>query len=80
MIPNIYSGNYKRLAIIPLALIIASIAVVLFISPVQKGNDFRGGILADLQFAKDAQLKFKDAGALEASHPLQTANPQVCLP
>jgi len=66
MVPNIYSGNYKLLALAPLALIIASLAIVLYFSPVERGIDFRGGILADLQYSKDAQLKFSSPADLEA--------------
>ena len=45
MLPNIYKGNYKLLAIAPLALIL--IAVV-FIPSIKMGVDFQGGTLITL--------------------------------
>jgi preprotein translocase subunit SecF len=59
MIPNIYKGDYRLLAIVPLALIIIS----LFLIPnLHFGVDFRGGTLVTLQLSGDL-----DAAALEES-------------
>jgi len=46
MIPNIYKGDYRKLAIIPLILIVISI---LLIPNLKFGVDFRGGTLITLQ-------------------------------
>jgi len=45
LIPNIYKGNYKLLAILPLAMILLSI---LLISNIKMGVDFTGGTLISL--------------------------------
>ena len=65
MIPNIYKGDYRKLMVIPLLLIIISI---LLLPNLKFGVDFRGGTLITLQL--DGQL---DATALEedlAAHGL----------
>ena len=43
--PNIYKGNYKRLALVPLLLIAISLV---FIPKIQMGVDFRGGTMISL--------------------------------
>ncbi len=48
MIPNIYEGNYKRLIVIPLILVLVSIFFI--ITPgIKQGVDFKGGVLITLQ-------------------------------
>jgi len=58
MIPNIYKGDYRKLAIIPLILIVISI---LLIPNLKFGVDFRGGTMITLQL--DGPL---DTAALES--------------
>ncbi len=48
-LPDIYSGDYKKLAIIPLALVLISIYFVLQIEP---GLEFKGGVLVTLELDK----------------------------
>ncbi len=43
-IPNPYAGDYRRLIVIPILLVLLSLAVIFFISPIRKGIDFKGGI------------------------------------
>ncbi len=45
MIPNIYQGNYRLLAIIPIVMIVASLALL---PNLKMGVDFRGGTLVTL--------------------------------
>lgn len=56
-IPNIYSRNYKKLAIVPILLIITSL---FFIPQIQLGIDFKGGTVITLY--TDAKV---DTAALE---------------
>jgi len=56
-IPNIYKGDYKLLAIVPLALVLISL---FFIPNVKMGVDFKGGTLVTMQTASgvdEGQLK-----------------------
>lgn len=47
-IPNPYKGNYKLLAVVPILMVLASLYLI-FVSPtIQKGVDFKGGILVTL--------------------------------
>ena len=59
MIPNIYKGNYKLLAIPPLILILLSL---FFIPQIKMGVDFKGGSLITLSL--DNKI---DAGTLESA-------------
>ncbi|MDE1797839.1 MAG: hypothetical protein KGH63_00345 [Candidatus Micrarchaeota archaeon] len=43
-LPNPYSGDYRRLIIVPVLLVLLSLAVILFVSPIRQGIDFKGGI------------------------------------
>lgn len=57
MFPNIYKGDYRLLAIIPILLIVASL---LLLPSMKFGVDFRGGTLITLQLSGDI-----DKAALE---------------
>jgi preprotein translocase subunit SecF len=50
MIPNIYKGDYRLLALFPLALIFAAL---FFIPNLEFGVDFRGGTLITLQLSEE---------------------------
>jgi len=50
-IPNIYKIDYKKLAMIPIALMIISL---FFITQIQLGIDFKGGTIITLQIEGDA--------------------------
>ncbi|MFA5108182.1 MAG: hypothetical protein WC492_01465 [Candidatus Micrarchaeia archaeon] len=43
-LPNPYKGDYKKLVIVPISLAIISLILILFISPIRLGIDFKGGI------------------------------------
>jgi len=58
-VPNPYSGNYKLLVLVPLALMLISI---LFIPQIQLGVDFKGGTLVTMQTSQPV-----DADALSAA-------------
>ncbi|MEM4348523.1 MAG: hypothetical protein QXN37_03055 [Candidatus Anstonellaceae archaeon] len=45
-LPNLYKGNYKLLAIVPLILVAVSL---LYIPQIKKGVDFKGGTLVTMQ-------------------------------
>lgn len=49
-LPNIYKGNYKLVAIVPILLILASL---FFIPKIELGVDFRGGTLISLNGVKN---------------------------
>lgn len=51
-LPNIYSGDYKKLIAIPIFLAALSLALIFFISPIRLGVDFKGGI--DVEMFSDA--------------------------
>ncbi|NYZ74405.1 hypothetical protein H0O00_04645 [Candidatus Micrarchaeota archaeon] len=55
MIPNIYQGNYRLLAIIPIIMIVASLALL---PNLKMGVDFRGGTLVTLSLQQpvDAEV------------------------
>ncbi len=61
-IPNPYKGDYKLLIIIPLLLVLCSVA---FIPQIKKGVDFRGGTLVTMQSDHDVDTA-KLAWALNA--------------
>jgi preprotein translocase subunit SecF len=68
MLPNIYKGDYRRLAIVPLALVLISLY---FITQVKMGVDFQGGTIVTLSMsegvnADDLAGKLRSEG-LEAS-------------
>jgi len=58
MLPNIYKGDYRLLALAPLALIVLSL---LFIPTIKMGVDFQGGTLVTLSLDKSV-----DGDALQA--------------
>jgi len=58
MLPNIYKGDYRMLAALPLLLIAASL---FFIPSIKMGVDFQGGTIITLSLAKSA-----DAADLQA--------------
>ena len=61
-LPNIYAHpHYRRLFIIPVALVVLSLISILFLSPIRLGIDFKGGI--DLTLQSNASI---DADALQA--------------
>lgn len=69
MIPNIYKGDYRLLAIFPLAMILVS----LFLLPnVHFGVDFRGGTLVTLQLSESL-----DTAALEEALSSEGFDAQV---
>lgn len=53
-IPNPYTGDYKRLVIIPIILAILSLTMVFLISPIRLGIDFKGGI--DVEILSESQI------------------------
>ncbi|MFH0926964.1 MAG: hypothetical protein V1822_00090 [Candidatus Micrarchaeota archaeon] len=55
-IPNPYSGNYKLLAVLPITLVIISIILVAFVSPIKMGIDFKGGIEVAIPIAQPIGL------------------------
>jgi preprotein translocase subunit SecF len=56
-IPNIYaSPNYRFLIILPIALVLLSLAMVFFVSPVRFGIDFKGGIDVTIQTASEVDV------------------------
>jgi preprotein translocase subunit SecF len=59
MIPNIYKGDYRFFALIPLAMILVSLTLI---PNVHFGVDFRGGTMATLQLSEDL-----DSEALEVA-------------
>jgi len=74
-LPNIYEGNYGRLIILPLALVLISIIVILFISPIKYGIDLRGGTLITLQLgqtANESTVKNALAGIGQESASVKT--------
>ena len=49
-IPNLYAHpNYRWLFIIPVALVLISLILILFVSPIRQGIDFKGGIDVTIQ-------------------------------
>ena len=49
-IPNLYAHpHYRRLFIIPVVLVLISLILILFISPIRMGIDFKGGIDVTIQ-------------------------------
>src|SRR5512135_115589 len=58
MLPNIYKGNYKLLAIAPLAMILISLV---FIPSIKLGVDFQGGTIITLSLKQPV-----DAPTLQA--------------
>ncbi len=51
-IPNLYAHpHYRRLFIIPIVLVFISLMLILFISPIRMGIDFKGGIDVQIQSA-----------------------------
>ncbi len=58
MLPNIYKGDYRMLVVLPIILIIASLA---FIPAIRMGVDFQGGTVITLSLAEPL-----DASALQA--------------
>lgn len=58
MLPNIYKGDYRRLAVIPLLMIVVSL---FFIPTIKMGVDFQGGTITTLSLTKAA-----DAADLES--------------
>jgi preprotein translocase subunit SecF len=68
MLPNIYKGDYRRLAVLPLLMIVASL---IFIPSIKMGVDFQGGTVITLSLTKsadasDLQTKLQAEG-LEAT-------------
>ena len=51
-LPNIYEGNYSRLIVLPLALVVISLIIILFLSPIKYGIDLKGGTLITLQLTQ----------------------------
>ncbi|MEM2963290.1 MAG: hypothetical protein QXN01_02235 [Candidatus Anstonellales archaeon] len=58
MIPNIYEGNYKRLVIFPLILILTSI---FFIPQIKQGVDFKGGVLITLHTSAPVNISIAES-------------------
>jgi preprotein translocase subunit SecF len=54
MLPNIYKGDYRRLAIIPLALVLISLY---FITQIKMGVDFQGGTVVTLSLADNVNAE-----------------------
>ena len=49
-IPNLYAHpHYRRLFIIPVVLVLISLILILFVSPIRMGIDFKGGIDVNIQ-------------------------------
>ena len=49
-IPNLYAHpHYRRLFIIPVVLVLISLILILFVSPIRMGIDFKGGIDVTIQ-------------------------------
>ena len=49
-IPNLYAHpHYRRLFIIPVVLVLISLILILFVSPIRMGIDFKGGINVNIQ-------------------------------
>ena len=68
MLPNIYQGDYRRLALLPIVLIILSLY---FIPTIKMGVDFEGGTVVTLSLtesvdAEQLQTQLRDEG-LDAS-------------
>ncbi|MCD6279558.1 hypothetical protein J7J26_02190 [Candidatus Micrarchaeota archaeon] len=61
-IPNIYKGNYKRLMIIPVILIIISL---FFIPKIQLGIDFKGGTLITLKLTQDVDSNYVEQAFID---------------
>ena len=67
-IPNFYaSPHFRRLILIPATLVFISLILVLFVSPIRLGIDFRGGIDVTIQSSTAAdtaslQSALKGAG------------------
>ncbi|MFH0884216.1 MAG: hypothetical protein V1861_00730 [Candidatus Micrarchaeota archaeon] len=51
MLPNIYKGDYRMLAVVPLLMIVASL---IFIPSIKMGVDFQGGTVITLSLTKSA--------------------------
>jgi len=61
-LPNIYKGNYKRLMIIPVILIIISL---FFIPKIQLGIDFKGGTLITLKLTQDVDSNYVEQAFID---------------
>ena len=48
MLPNIYQGDYRRLALVPIALLLLSLY---FIPTIKMGVDFEGGTVVTLSLS-----------------------------
>ena len=87
-IPNIYRGNYRRLAAIPFIFLAISLYLI-FISPgIPAGIDLRGGILITLQTTSDvnpdmltqslaSELGVRDVGVKTAPGPMGTTGVEI---
>jgi len=51
-LPNIYEGNYNRLIVLPLVLVVISLIIITLVSPIKYGIDLRGGTLITLQLTQ----------------------------
>ncbi|MCX8196820.1 MAG: hypothetical protein N3G80_00690 [Candidatus Micrarchaeota archaeon] len=58
-LPNIYRGNYKLLALVPIVLVLISL---FYIPQIKKGVDFKGGTLVTMQTKEGVDIeKLKEA-------------------
>jgi len=55
-IPNPYTGDYKKLIVIPIVLAIISILLITVISPIRLGIDFKGGINVEIPVSQEINL------------------------
>ncbi|MGC8923754.1 MAG: hypothetical protein ACP5H8_03615 [Candidatus Micrarchaeia archaeon] len=58
-LPNLYTGDYKKLAIIPLLLVLIGLY---FITQIEPGLEFKGGVLVTLELSK--QMSEQELGSL----------------
>ncbi len=68
-VPNPYTGNYKLLVTIPLALVLISI---FFIPSIQLGVDFKGGTLVTMQTDQPADADALQAALEEKGYPVSS--------
>lgn len=69
-LPNPYHGNYRLLMAIPIVLVLASLAVLLFVSPVRQGIDFKGGVEITVLSPQVADVSALTARMKEAGYAL----------
>lgn len=75
MLPNIYQGDYRRLALVPIALLLLSLY---FIPTIKMGVDFEGGTVVTLSLtgaadAEQLQAQLRDEGLDATVRVFETA-------